>query len=61
MSGSLGYEMEKQNRINKRKPKKKLVWCNCDRNKINPGGKKCELCGKKIGRSRNKREPYIED
>ena len=54
-------KISKHNRINKRKPKKGLVYCGCDKNCINPGGKKCELCGRKLGNPRNKKEPLIED
>lgn len=53
--------LNKPNRINKRKPKKKLVWCDCDKNHISPGGAKCDVCGQKMGRSRNKKEPLYED
>lgn len=55
-----GY-MEKPNRINKRKPKKTMVYCRCDLDAVNPGGAKCTTCGRRLGRPRNKKEPLIEE
>jgi hypothetical protein len=53
--------MEKPNRINKRKPKKVVVYCRCDLDSITPGGGKCTTCGRRSGKSRNKKEPLIEE
>ena len=52
--------MEKFNRINKRKPKKTMVYCRCDLDSVNPGGDKCIKCGRRLGRLSNKNEPLIE-
>ncbi len=53
--------MENPNRINKRKPKKTMVYCRCDLDAVNPGGAKCTTCGRRLGRPRNKKEPLIEE
>ena len=53
MSGSLGHEMK--NKIEKKK------YCKCNIGRDYTGIKKCGLCGKKIGRPRNKREPYTNE
>lgn len=53
--------MEKPNRINKRKPKKVMFYCRCDLDSITPGGAKCTTCGRRSGKSRNKKEPFAGD
>ena len=53
--------LSKNNRINKRKPKKTMVYCKCDLDSVTPGGAKCTTCGRKLGRPRNKKEPLIEE
>lgn len=47
--------LAKRNRIEKKKHKAGLYWCRCDRELISDTTK-CELCGRRNGRRRNKKD-----
>lgn len=38
-----------------------MVYCRCDLDSITPGGGKCTTCGRRSGKSRNKKEPLAGD